>query len=57
MLAHDESDGLLRLARHSAGEANPDLIAPQLCGQYRGQNGRQSAELSCFLSRPGLVFS
>jgi hypothetical protein len=29
-------------------KANPGLIAPQLCGQYRGQNGRKSACLAAF---------
>ena len=36
------------LARNDVEEANPDLIAPQLCGQYRGQNGRKTACLAAF---------
>jgi hypothetical protein len=31
-----------------AEKANSDLIAPQLCGQDRGQNGRKSACLAAF---------
>ena len=41
-------DGLLRFARNDVEEANPDLIAPQLCSQYRGQNGRKTACLAAF---------
>src|SRR5437870_10123192 len=61
-------DGLLRFARNDGGgwafarmlarndaeKANPDLIAPQLCGQYRGQNGRKSACLAAFSGVPAL---
>jgi len=35
-------------ARNDAEKANSDLIAPQLCGQDRGQNGRKSARLAAF---------
>jgi hypothetical protein len=39
------------------GMTKPDLIAPQLCGQYRAQNGRKSAGLAAFLRIPALYFS
>jgi hypothetical protein len=55
-----DSDLLLEagdpLGHHDVEKANPDLIAPQLCGQYLGQNGRKSACLAAFkVSRPCIL--
>ncbi len=44
------------LARNDAEKANPDLIAPQLCGQYWGQNGRKTGCLAAFSGVPALYF-
>jgi hypothetical protein len=48
---NDGEDGAfapILVTRNDAEEADPDLIAPQLCGQYREQNGRKSACLAAF---------
>jgi hypothetical protein len=45
------------LARHDVGETNPDLIAPQLCGQYLGSKWPEIRWSCGFFTCPGLVFS
>jgi hypothetical protein len=48
-LAMTEGMGLRDpMARNDVEKANPDLIAPQLCGQTRARNGRKSARLAAF---------
>jgi hypothetical protein len=59
-IAPQRKYGLLRFARNDAdgvGQANSDLIAPQLCAQDE-RSKRPEIRASCgFLGHPGLVFS
>jgi hypothetical protein len=54
--ARNDGEGADPGARSNAEAAIPDLIAPQLCGQYLTQNRRKSAGLAAFLGVPALYF-